>query len=256
MQSITLKNTKAPVLYYRAGRGEPLLYLHHLAGMQGWELALAELATRYDVIAPYHPGWGPSDGLDEVDGGLDLVLHYSDLLDALGVESAHVVGHSIGAWIGAELAAIMPSRVRQLVLATPVGLWDDRLKGEDPFAQNPLRPTEVLFAEPALRDKYIVRTGETDPTELYVQEMKDLKAAAKYLWPIPDTGVVRRLARIIAPTLIVTAAQDRVIPEGYGAIWQRQIAGSKTESVGEAGHLVNLERPGALAGLAGSFCAN
>jgi pimeloyl-ACP methyl ester carboxylesterase len=147
-----IRDGRAPVHYFRGGAGEPLLYLHHIAGMQGWEPALGELAFRFDVIAPYHPGWGPSEGLEDIESGLDLVLHYIDFLDHLEIERANVLGHSIGAWIAAEMAAIRPDRVRRLVLANPVGIWDGEIGGEDPFAQHPMQATSVLFADPSRRD--------------------------------------------------------------------------------------------------------
>jgi pimeloyl-ACP methyl ester carboxylesterase len=113
------------VHYYRKGQGQPLLYLHHMLGMVDFEAALAKLAESFDVIAPYAPGWGPAkDDLTDIDPGpLDLTLHNVDLLNALGVNSVHVVGISIGAWMAAELAAIAPQRVDSLVLVNPLGLW-------------------------------------------------------------------------------------------------------------------------------------
>ncbi len=256
IKSVTLRPGSPPVQYYRAGQGEPLLYLHHIAGMQGWEPAMEELSKRFDVIAPYHPGWGPSGGLDEVDNGLDLVLHYTDFLDAVGVGSAYVLGHSLGAWIAAELAAIMPQRVRRLVLAAPVGIWDESAGGEDPFAQPPMAATAVLFADPARRQSLVLKDGAADPLENYVQEMKDLKAAAKFLWPLPDTGVAKRLSRVSAPTLVVTAERDRFIPPAYGAIWQSRIGGATRASLDDAGHLANLEHPAEFARVAGAFFSN
>ena len=243
----------APARCSRGGAGEPLLYLHHLAGMQGWEPALSELSTKFDVIAPYHPGFGPSEGLDEVDNGLDLVLHYIDFLDYLGLESVRVLGHSFGAWIAAELAALYPDRVSRLVLANPVGIWQEDIGGEDVFAQNPTKPTEVLFAEPQLRENLILRDGTVDPLETYVQEQKDLKAAAKFLWPIPDTGVARRLGRITAPTLVVGSTADKFIPPAYAGVWKRHIANSDIKTIVNAGHLVNLEQPSRFATVAGSW---
>lgn len=240
----------APVHYFRGGHGEPLLYLHHIAGMQGWEPALDELATRFEVIAPYHPGWGPSEGLNDVDNGLDLVLHYIDFLDHLGLYTVAVLGHSVGAWIAAELAAMYPDRVRRLVLANPVGIWDEAIGGEDPFAQNPMKATEVLFADPSMRENLVLRDGTTDPLEIYVQEMKDLKAAAKFLWPIPDTGVAKRLPRITAPTLIVSGGADRFIPPGYAAMWKHSMPGAQLKTLEHAGHLANLEQPSRFAQIA------
>lgn len=255
MQQLTavVRPGTAPVHYFRGGAGEPLLYLHHIAGMQGWEPVLSELSTKFDVIAPYHPGFGPSEGLDEVDTGLDLVLHYIDFLDYLELYSVRVLGHSFGAWIAAELAALYPDRVARLVLANPVGIWDEAIGGEDPFAQNPMKPTEVLFAEPQMRENFVLRDGVADPLEVYVQEMKDLKAAAKFLWPIPDTGVVKRLPRITAPTLIIGGTADKFVPAAYANLWKKHIVNSDVKTMVHAGHLANLEQPSRFATVAGSW---
>ena len=249
----TIRPGHQPVRYFRGGSGQPLLYLHHLAGMQGWEPALGELATQFDVIAPYHPGWGPTNSLDEVNSGLDLVLHYVDLLDYLGLDRVNVLGHSFGAWIGAELAAIRPDRVNRLVLANPVGIWEEAIGGEDPFAQHPMQATAVLFSNPAQRENLILRDGTVDPLENYVQEMHDLKAAAKFLWPIPDTGVIRRLRRITAPSLVVTSSEDRFIPPAYGRIWRENLRDSDAKTIVGAGHLANLEQPARFATVAGGW---
>ncbi|MEJ5221065.1 MAG: alpha/beta fold hydrolase, partial [Tepidiforma sp.] len=84
-------------------------------------------------------------------------------------------------------------------------------------------------------------------------EMKDLKAAAKFLWPIPDTGVIKRLPRIKAPTILVGASGDRVVPPAYIPIWKANIPGSEAKTVLDAGHLVNLEQPSRFATIAGSW---
>ncbi len=131
LSTINVGPAQRLVYYYRAGQGKPLLYLHHLLGLRGFEPALQNLASHYDVIAPYAPGWGPAkDDLTDIDpGALDLTLHHVDLLDALGLSKVKVVGISIGAWMAAELAAIQPSRVEQLVLVNPLGLKDRSEEG-------------------------------------------------------------------------------------------------------------------------------
>jgi pimeloyl-ACP methyl ester carboxylesterase len=250
---ITLPNESAETVYFRGGSGEPVLYLHHLAGMQGWEPVHEQLSRSFDVIAPYQPGAGHTAGLEDFDTGLDLVLHYRQLLDSLGIERAHILGHSIGAWIGAEIAAIQPDRVNRAVLVNPLGLWDDSLQGEDPYAQPPMGATAVLLADPDRREELILKNGTIDPTENYVLESLDLKCSAKYLWPVPDTGVSRRLPLIKAPTLIITSSVDRVVPAEYGKLWKNAIAGASEITIDGAGHLVNLEQPDRLAALAGKF---
>lgn len=242
------------VHYYRAGQGEPLLFLHHMLGLTGTEAALARLAESFDVIAPYAPGWGPAkDQLADFDEGpLDLTLHHGDVLDALGVESACVAGIGIGAWMAAELAAIAPSRVRALALVNPLGLWLDDAGGEDPFAQHPGWPSQILFADPDGRKKHLFEGR--DKMDAHVEELLNLRAGAKFLWPIPDTGIARRLPRIKAPTLVVTSEADVVVPAPYGPAWRDAIPGAKLETLAAAGHLAELDQPEALARLVTAFC--
>ncbi len=239
-------------VYHRGGSGEALLYLHHIAGMQGWEPLHEELSQSFDVIAPYLPGAGPTADADEYRDAMDLVLHYRALLDELGVARVHILGHSIGAWIGAEFAAVYPDRVKRMVLLNPMGAWEEELQGEDPYAQAPMKATAVLLADPGRRDELILRNGEVDAQENYVQEMKDLKASARFLWPVPDTGIMRRLPLVQSPTLVVTSKDDRVVPTGYGDLWAQQIPTSSAVTM-EGGHLVNLEDPSGVATIAGNF---
>lgn len=241
------------VHYYRTGKGEPLLYLHHLLGLAGFEPALALLAQSFDVIAPYAPGWGPAkDDLEKIDEGpLDLTLHHCDLLDALALGRVHLVGISIGAWMAAELAAIVPHRADKLVLVNPLGLWLDESRGEDPFAQHPGKPSEVLFSAPGMRQRFLYEGR--DKLDAHVEELLNLRASAKFLWPIPDTGVSRRLPRIQAPTLIVTSEKDVIVPASHGPAWQRGIRGSRLTTLAGAGHLAELEQPEAFATLVREF---
>ena len=95
---------------FRAGAGEPLLFLHAAGGAGTWlDFHRLLAGGGFDVIAPDHPGFGKSDDFPEVEAVDDLVYHYLDLLDALGLERAHVVGASFGGWIAAELAVAAPA---------------------------------------------------------------------------------------------------------------------------------------------------
>ncbi|MGR8919413.1 MAG: alpha/beta fold hydrolase [Gammaproteobacteria bacterium] len=256
MASITVGPAAREVHYFRAGSGAPLLFLHSVVGLPGFEPALALLAERFDVIAPYAPGFGPAkDQLPDIDEGpLDLTLHHADVLDAFGLERAHVVGVSIGAWMAAELAAILPRRVERLVLVNPLGIWRDDIGGEDPFAQHPGFPSRILFADKDGRQQHLFEGR--DKMDAHVEELLNLRAAAKFLWPIPDTGVERRLARITAPSLVVTSAADVVVPAAYGPVWQASIGGARSADLGAAGHLADLDQPEAFARTVGDFLAD
>ncbi|MBX9607200.1 MAG: alpha/beta hydrolase [Gammaproteobacteria bacterium] len=253
LETIAVGPARRTVYYYRRGHGQPLLYLHHMLGIVGFEPLLAKLAESFDVIAPYAPGWGPAkDQLEDIDpGALDITLHNVDLLNALGVKSAHVMGISIGAWMGAELAAIAPQRVLSLTLVNPLGLWLDGVECADPFAQHPGMPSEIQFSERGLR-KSLLLEGR-DKMDAHVEELLNLRASAKFLWPIPDTGISRRLGRIEAPTLIATSEKDPIVPAAHGVAWRDAIAGSRLTTIAQAGHLAGLEQPEACAALASDF---
>ncbi len=231
---------------WRGGEGPPLLFLHPVTGIPRWGGAIAELANDFDVIAPYQPGWGPAkDDLPGVRDALDLVLFNVDLLNTVGVGSAHLVGVSIGAWIAAEIAAIRPDAVQSLTLINPLGLWSEEHPGEDMFAQHPGFPTAVLFSNPDQRTALLM--ADRDPLDAYVGELLDLRASAKFLWPIPDTGVGRRLARIDTRTLIATSENDKVVAKAMGDIWRSAIPGAQQIELAGAAHVADLEAPEALA---------
>ena len=229
-----------------------LLFLHPVTGIPRWGDALETLANDFRVIAPYQPGWGPAkDDLPGVRDGLDLVLFNVDLLNTLNIESAHVVGVSIGGWIAAEIAAIRPDAVQSLTLVNPLGLWSEQYPGEDVFAQHPGFPTAVLFSDPEKRNELLM--ADRDPLDAYVEELLDLRASAKFLYPIPDTGVGRRLMRIDTRTLIATSEHDNIVDTEMGDIWRAAIPGAQSVQIAGSGHLADLEAPEALADLVRSF---
>ena len=108
----------------RPAPATPILFLHGAGGLF-WDPFLDALAAGHRVIAPEHPGAGDSQGLEHVEDVWDLVLYYNELLDALGVARATLVGHSFGGMVAAEIAANNPERVDRLVLIAPIGLWLD-----------------------------------------------------------------------------------------------------------------------------------
>lgn len=105
------------------GTGSNLIYLHGEDGFTEWTPVLDQLAQHFHVYAPSHPGVGGSQGLEHLDDLWDLVLFYEELMDALGIDRAHVIGHGYGGLLAAELAAHRPDRVSRLVLVNSLGLW-------------------------------------------------------------------------------------------------------------------------------------
>ena len=231
-----------------SGDGPPLLYLHGAVGQKGWAPFLERLSQQFTVYAPYIPGYGEASGLEHLADLTDLTLYHLALLDALGVGGAHVVGHFLGGMIAAEMAAFSPPSVGRLALASPAGVWRDEEPVADLLALNANELSERLTATPGGAASL---DGLADM--LARDRMQDIAAAGKFLWPLPDKGLNRRAYRIKAPTLILWGEQDRINPPSYAADFQQLIAGARTGTVANAGHLLMLEQPDAFADAVAAF---
>src|SRR5256885_16078626 len=100
----------------RGGTGEPLLFLHAAGGAGQWLEFHRLLAQRFEVIAPDHPGFGGSDEFPEVEAMDDLVYHYLDVIQRLGLDPPYVVGASFGGGLAPRLPGLRPGRVGPLGL--------------------------------------------------------------------------------------------------------------------------------------------
>jgi pimeloyl-ACP methyl ester carboxylesterase len=228
---------------WRAGQGPTVVWLHGPHGVRKTDPMIAELAKRHAVVAPVAPGFNDVDELDEVRDVHDLALHYDDLLEALGLERIALVGHSFGAMIAAELAAHVPKRVERLVLISPFGLWRDD------------HPVADLFARPyATIDRILWKAAEppawvtdpvnfpNDPVEKAVALNQAMTSVAKFIWPIPDKGLRRRLPRVSARTLIVFGADDAFVPAIYADEFAAAIPGARKAVIADAAHMLPYEQ--------------
>ncbi len=232
---------------FEAGAGAPLVFLHGAGGLLAENPFLDALAQRYAVVAPEWPGYGESGGDEQLEDMLDFALHGWDVVDALGLERPHLVGHSMGGMIAAEMACIAPRQLSRLVLVSAAGLWLDAHPIPDLFALMPHQFAELLFHDPA-RGAELLTAGidASDPDKVkqfYIAHSRRLAMAGKILFPIPNRGVAKRLYRVSAETLVVWGADDRLMSPAYAERWTALIAGAKQVVVEQAGHMVPYERP-------------
>jgi pimeloyl-ACP methyl ester carboxylesterase len=236
-----------------AGGGPPLLFLHGAGGVPTWEGALPLLARHFRVHAPLLPGYGKSTGLDFLEDRLDLVLHGFDVMEALGLERPYVVGESMGGWIAAEMAALRPKEIGRLALAAPIGLWRDDAPIVDIFGLMTHELVPYLFHDttvPAAQRMLAVSSlfsTKDDRTDEQVEFLIDLargfRTAAKFLFPIPEHGLEKRLRRITAPTLVVWGRHDCAVQPRYAELFVERIPDARLTMIEDAGHVIGLERP-------------
>jgi pimeloyl-ACP methyl ester carboxylesterase len=236
---------------FEAGDGAPLVFLHGAGGIVEENPFLAVLARRWHVFAPLLPGYGDSEGGEELHDMLAVTLHTFDVVAALGLDRPAIVGHSMGGMIAAEMAAVAPRDVDRLGLVAPAGLWLAAHPIPDLFTKLPHELPALLFHDVAFGERVMAPGGDlSDPRFLeafLVRNARQLTMASKLLFPIPDRGLAERLYRIRAKTVIVWGDDDHLIPPAYGEAFQHGITGAELVTVPNAGHLVIVEQPEAVA---------
>jgi pimeloyl-ACP methyl ester carboxylesterase len=241
---------------FRAGAGEPLLFLHAAGGAGTWlDFHRLLAGGGFDVIAPDHPGFGKSDDFPEVEAVDDLVYHYLDLLDALGLERAHVVGASFGGWIAAELAVAAPHRVGSLVLLSAAGLRLPEHPVPDFFLMPPAELAATLFHDPPPAPDPSAPAGLD--IDAILAAYRDATALARFSWVpfLSDPKLERRLRRVAAPTLVVAPSDDRLIPVAHARRYASRIPGARFAEVPDCGHAMYFERPAEFADVVLGFLA-
>ena len=245
-----------------ASSDEPIIFIHGLSGCwQNWLEQLPHFARDRRVIAVDLPGFGQSEMPAE-----DISISgYADAIDALmeelDVDTAQLVGNSMGGFIGAELAIQYPPRVERLVLAAAAGLSiesirTERTKGLRHRAENVVffslgniasRSHQVAL-RPRLRHALLLLVAAHPaklPGPLAAQQVLGsgkpgfsdaLEAMCRY--PLRD-----RLEKISCPTLIIWGDKDRLVPLKDAAIFEKLIPDSRKLVYEDTGHVTMMERP-------------
>src|SRR5436309_11545944 len=235
-----------------SGSGPALIYLHGPWGVAPDRDFLARLASAHTIHAPRHPGTTPGDpdAVHALDGWLDLIVYYIELLDRLELDRPALVGHSFGALVAAELAAAAPKSVARLVLIDPVGLWRDDLPVKNWMLLSERERRPCLFADPegeAAQRFFAVPDDLAERVDALAPLIWAQACTGKFVWPVPDRGLQHRMHRIAAPTLIIWGKADRIIAPAYAQEFAKRIAGARIELIDQAGHLPQLEQPEAVA---------
>jgi pimeloyl-ACP methyl ester carboxylesterase len=135
--------------------------------------------------------------------------------------------------------------VSGLVLVAPCGLWRDDLPLPDVFTIPVAEMPAMAWHDPASAPAKALSAMSPDPAEAVqrsVERMQSLAAATKFMWPIPEKGLQRRLHRVKAPVLIAWGDDDRLVPPAYAEEFRSRVAGSRVLTLAGAGHYGFVER--------------
>jgi pimeloyl-ACP methyl ester carboxylesterase len=229
------------------GGGAPLVYFHGVGGLYEDEPLLEALGEQYSVYAPEWPGYGEQETEDQLEDMLDFALHAWDLVDALALDRPpHVIGHSMGGMIAAEMACLNPAGLSRLVLVSAAGLWIDEHPIPDLFAMLPFEIVQTLFRDPKDGEKFLTKGldfSDMDALQTFmVGNSRRMGTAGKILFPIPNRRVSKRLYRQTAPTLVIWGSEDEFIPSVYAELWRDSLPNAELVLVDDAGHMVPYEQ--------------
>ena len=220
---------------FRGGTGQPLVFLHGAGGHTGWMAFLDELATRFAVFAPEHPGFGQSDDPPWLDEIGDLAYFHLDLLRTLGLDRVHLMGTSLGGWVAAEMAVRSTRRLASLSLVGAVGITADGEPIPDIFRMPEAENLRRFYADP---ERAARRLGDLAKADMrLVAKNRATVTRLAYRPRFHNPGLAKWLHRIDVPTLLVWGAEDGLVPPKFGEAYRRSlIPGSRLVVLPRAGH--------------------
>ena len=251
-----------------AGAGEPLVYLHGFADVHGvageFQPFHQRLAQNARVIAPAHPGCAGTGELADGCSIDDVVFHYLEVLDALGLERFDLAGHCVGGWIAAELAVRHPEKVARLALIGACGLFVPGEPIGDVFMHaQPERGVDyttlrtLLFADaraPVALRFFPDGRGDIEE-EMRRYQMLRFGSFVGFKPPYFYHRALReRLHRARMPALVMWGEHDRMVPRAHGDAYVAGLAAAGSlKIVTGAGHAAPLEQPEATAAMLTAF---
>jgi len=250
-------------LYYEThGEGPPLVLVAGLASdSQSWLPILPGLAAEHTVIVFDNRGAGRTTPADaEITISL-LADDCATLIEGLGHRRAHVLGHSMGGLVAQSLAVRHPETVDRLILvgtAAGISKRNERL----------LRDMASLFeagADPAVWFRSLFAwlfTRRFFEDDAVVEEA--VRYALEYPYPQSPDQFRRQVdaairfepvdaGRIRAKTLVVTGADDLLLPPDEGRCLAERIPDARFLTISDAAHSVHMEAPGAFVEVVGQF---
>ena len=248
--------------YWALGdQGSPVILIHGLgASAEIWQKNVEALAEQYRVYVPDLVGFGRSDKPDIEYTPFSAARFVYDFMNALNIESASLVGNSLGGGIAVQCALQFPHKVEKLVLVDSAGfgrkvIFPLRLISL-PFIgellTRPSRERVYLYFKLAIYDPALLTE---DFIDLYY-ELHSLPGAQKSMLRVlrsisnirgGRTKILRtvmvRLNVITAPVLIVWGKQDKVLPVRHAYVANEKILNSKVHILDPCGHMPQFERP-------------
>jgi len=253
------------------GSGAPVLLIHGsgpgVSAWANWRLLLPVLAHTRRVIAPDMRGFGfterPANPADSSTYSMAAWVQQAvDLLDALEIDQADLVGNSFGGALALALAIANPQRVRRLVLMGSVGVpfeitpGLDAVWGYTPSLANMRALLDIFAFNPALATDELAQLRYQASIQPGFQEaFAAMFPAPRQRWVDAMVSPQAAIRALPHPTLVVHGREDRVIPLANSLTLASWIARAQLHVFGQCGHWTQIEHAARFAQLVDNFLA-
>jgi pimeloyl-ACP methyl ester carboxylesterase len=250
--TVSLAGTAVPVR--TAGRGAPLLLLHHDIGCPDPAPFHDALAERFAVTVPSHPGYDGAPRPAWLRSVRDIAVIYQGLLAERGLSGVTLVGLGLGGWIAAEMATMAPRDVRRLVLVSAMGIKPERGQILDQALVSYVEYIRAGFHDPAALERVF---GADLATPLLEQWDVNRETTFRLAWRpyMHNPTLPHLLGAVRAPALVAWGADNRIVPIECGERYAKGLPDARLTVIERAGHLVDMERPAELARAVIDFAA-
>jgi pimeloyl-ACP methyl ester carboxylesterase len=237
------------------GSGPPLLALHGAGGPNGWRRWHAALAEQFTLYVPAHPGYGLSDSADWMESPRDLARYYLWFLDVVGLERPHLLGHSLGGYIAAELAVMNPHAFDRLVLMAAAGLKPEQGEILDIFYYPVEQMRGFSYHDPSQVPEWDELFGTPPTAEQADLALRARETSARLIWKpyAHNPRLPHFLPRVTNETLIVWGREDRIVPLVCGEQYARLLPNATLKIIEGCGHSPSVERPDEYVRLVSEF---
>ena len=236
----------------RAGKGRPIVVLHHETGTLDRLPFYDALAAHYDVLVPHHPGYSRSERPTWMRSVRDIAVIHRGLLSALKLKNAALLGLGFGGWIAAEMASMAPDDLSHLVLVGAMGVKPPEGDILDLAITGYVDYARAGFHDQKAFDRVYGAEPSIDRLEMWdvCREMSFRIAWKPYMY---SQTLPHLLGAVRAPALVIWGDDDKVVPLSAAKRYVEALPNARLEIVKTCGHCVDMEQPEALAKLVTNF---
>ena len=250
--TVTVSDT--PVQVFSGGSGPPLLFLPGGEGLTTFDPWSGPLGQQYTVYSPSYPGFFGTPRPPWVSTITDVAHFMLELVQQLGLQQYVLMGHSLGGWIAAEMAAMCHQDLKGLVLINAVGIKPEKGEIAEMLMVSAETRLKRVFYDTSQVANYEWYSRELTPDEANLGH-SNMEMLSRLGWKpyFHNPNLPFYLTKVRTPSLIVWGKEDAFVPLECGELYQKALPNATLNSIDRCGHRPQIERPQEFQTVVGEF---